>query len=375
MDVELQKNLEKFQEEDNAVEDSQAEEIINQDMIQSVMKIIKELADPDNRAAIASTEKEADIITDVGELQVMNNNVSRIEELHDIPEDIRDIVSNEINAFRARSIQIEVNCAKSDEIKRREDAAKAEKVSHIRDTMEAEKEKGLQRDIISDRIREISSSVGVLFNKAESEDQKEDLKLTDEQLEEARVEKRKKALDESYKERNTKWLEYESARIPAILREMDFIKARPLKELKNKERQARRLSEYDDSLEAARNKEDYFRDHDSWRRHRITIKAREDLQDSKDRELEHEAIKKANAETESQHHNNISTNGSIPIAKDSDLEENKKDAGPLRLSFGGKKNEISNQKTKPGGVIFGGDDDDDDSANRKRVLMSFDDED
>ena len=114
----------------------------------------------------------------------------------------------------------------------------------------------------------------------------EDSDASDEEIERRKREKKEAEQEKLYQDQKRRWLNRERSRTAAVERE----KARDREEQAHKESEkeavAKRLSEWNDDIEASRKVEEYYMDRSLWIRNRATFRTREASMDDMDRAAE-----------------------------------------------------------------------------------------
>ncbi|KAI1367642.1 hypothetical protein F5Y08DRAFT_297891 [Xylaria arbuscula] len=250
-------------------------------------------------------------------VEVVNIPLAQEDELSEIPAEMRETVAAEIAAFRDRSIQRDMERLKREEElealeRQRNGAPRHSRLASPppsttnsiplgpRGVPNAPSgPKGLKSDLGKDYNRSVSfvnggvTNGGVTYSRDDDDDP-----ASDEELERRRAAKQKQELEKAYLDAERRWLNREKSRTAALERE----KGRDVTDEENaaakREEALRWLQNFDDDAEAARKKEDYYKDRSAWIRDRAAKRGREIAADEADRQAEEQERAKEEAERE-----------------------------------------------------------------------------
>ncbi|GAP82719.2 putative RNA-binding protein rbm25 [Rosellinia necatrix] len=251
-------------------------------------------------------------------VEVVNIPLAQEDELADIPAEMRETVAAEIAAFRERSVQRDMERLKKEEElealeRQRNGAARHSRLSSPppsntnniplgprRVPNAPSGPKGLKSDMGKDYNRSVNFVNGGVANGAMTynRDEEDDDSASDEELERRRVAKQKSEAEKAYLDAERRWLNREKSRTAALERE----KGRDVTDEENaaakREEALRWLQNFDDDVEAARKKEEYYKDRSAWMRDRAAKRGRENAADEADRLAEEQERAKEEAERE-----------------------------------------------------------------------------
>ncbi|KAF2973440.1 hypothetical protein GQX73_g107 [Xylaria multiplex] len=250
-------------------------------------------------------------------VEVVNIPLAQEDELADIPAEMRETVAAEIAAFRDRSIQRDMERLKREEElealeRQRNGAPRHSRLSSPppsntnniplgpRGVPNAPSgPKGLKSELGKDYNRSVTFVNGGVTNGAVTYNKDdEDDSASDEELERRRIAKQKSEAEKAYLDAERRWLNREKSRTAALERE----KGRDVTDEENaaakREEALRWLQNFDDDAEAARKKEDYYKDRSAWMRDRAAKRGREIAADEADRQAEEQDRIKEEAERE-----------------------------------------------------------------------------
>ncbi|KAI9662992.1 MAG: hypothetical protein M1821_008039 [Bathelium mastoideum] len=114
----------------------------------------------------------------------------------------------------------------------------------------------------------------------------EDDSASDSELERRREDKKNAELEKRYLDQERRWLNRERSRTAAVEREKTRDKTHDAAAETEKGNVAKRLREWNDDVEAQRRTEEYYQDRSIWLRNRASFRAREADLDERDRALE-----------------------------------------------------------------------------------------
>ena len=114
----------------------------------------------------------------------------------------------------------------------------------------------------------------------------DDSDASDEEIERRKQEKKEAEQEKLYQDQKRRWLNRERSRTAAVEREKARDKEEQAHKGAEKDAVARRLSEWNDDVEASRKAEEYYMDRSLWIRNRATFRTREASMDDMDRAAE-----------------------------------------------------------------------------------------
>lgn len=256
-----------------------------------------------------SEDNDGDAIMRDGEggdnVEVINIPLAADDELADIPAEMRETVALEIASFRDRSIQRDM-----ERLKREEEMEAAERARNgarrlspgpsngVNGTNNiplgprglnapsGPKAQGVQipRDyqqgvsFVNGSGTNGNASGNVYIDRAD-----EDSEASDDELERRRIAKRDVELEKQFLDQERRWLNRERSRTAAVEREKDRDAEEDALLSKEKERMGSWLRDFSDEAEAQKKSIDYYKDRSLWFRNRAAFRAREALDDDRDR--------------------------------------------------------------------------------------------
>ncbi|KAI1109541.1 hypothetical protein F5Y14DRAFT_432001 [Nemania sp. NC0429] len=250
-------------------------------------------------------------------VEVVNIPLAQEDELADIPAEMRETVAAEIAAFRDRSIQRDMERLKREE---ELEAAERQRNGASRPSRLASPPpsssnniplgprgvpnapsgpKGLKSELGKDYNRSVNfvnggvTNNGVTYNRDDDDDP-----ASDEELERRRVAKQKAEAEKAYLDAERRWLNREKSRTAALEREKGRDVTDEEHAAAKREEAFRWLQNFDDDAEAARKKEEYYKDRSAWMRDRAAKRGREIAADDADRQAEEQERIKEEAERE-----------------------------------------------------------------------------
>jgi hypothetical protein len=258
--------------------------------------------------------RDADGDTPMGEgtlgesVEIVNIPLAQEDELADIPAEMREVVAQEIAAFRERSIRRD-----KERLKREEEMEEMERQNN-----------GLPRPSRLDspppgaggsnqiplgprgvpnapsgprgqgRIDFVNGGMTNGYSTREEDD----TDASDEEVYRREINKQKADEEKVYLEAERKWVNRERQRAAALERERDRDKAEADSFSRRREEQLEREANWDDEREASRKNHLYYRDHAAWIRKRAADRAEEEAKDEMDRRAEEEEQRRHEAEME-----------------------------------------------------------------------------
>lgn len=237
-----------------------------------------------------------------GNVEVINIPLAQEDELADIPAEMREVVSQEIAAFRERSIRRDL-----ERLKREEEMEEQERMRNgARPSRLDSPPPGANAIPLGPRgVLNAPSGPrgaggrGVSFvNGMNGDRDDDDTDASDEELYRRELAKQKADDDKLYLEAERKWVNRERQRAAALERETEREKAEDDSLARRKEEQLEREKNWDDEREASRKSHPYYRDHAGWARKRAQERADEEARDEADRRAEESERRKEAVEME-----------------------------------------------------------------------------
>lgn len=254
-------------------------------------------ADADKKDAAAGNDESGENV------EVVNIPVPQDDELADIPAEMREVVTQEIAAFRERS-----NKRDMQQLKQEEEIEEMERRRHeaTRSRLDASPTGGGANNVPlgprgsiinapsgprgqqNGANRKMNFVNGGTSSADHSNRQDPDTDASDEELNRRQMAKQKAEDDKLYAEAERKWLNRERSRQAALERERQ-------RERHEEEAMERRVQEqldrdkaWNDEREASRRLHPYYRDHAGWARKRNLDRVDEEARDEADRRAEQE---------------------------------------------------------------------------------------
>lgn len=234
-------------------------------------------------------------------IEVINIPLALEDELADIPAEMREVVSQEIAAFRERS-----NRRDLERLKREEEMEEMERMRNgpSRTSRLDSPPPGTNSIPLGPRGMPNAPSGprgagrGVSFVNGVNGDHREDddTDASDDELHRRELAKQKADDDKLYLEAERKWVNRERQRAAALERETEREKAEEDSLTRRMEEHLEREKNWDDEKEASRKAHPYYRDHASWARKRAQERAEEEARDAADRRAEEVERRKEAAE-------------------------------------------------------------------------------
>lgn len=228
-------------------------------------------------------------------VEVINIPLAQEDELADIPAEMREVVSQEIAAFRERSNRRDMERLKREEEmeemeRRREGAPRASRDSPPPGANSIPLgPRGVPNAPSGPRGaggRGVSFINGGANGDFSLNRDDEDTDASDDELYQRELAKQKAEDDKLYLEAERKWVNRERQRAAALERETDREKAEADNLNHRIEEQLDRDKNWDDEKEANRKAHPYYRDHAAWARKRAQDRADEESRDEADRRAE-----------------------------------------------------------------------------------------
>lgn len=247
-------------------------------------------ADGDTTMDNAAPEKKKD------DAEVITIPIAGEDELSDIPPEMRATVAKEIAAFRERS-----NRRDLERLKREEEIESMERARNGKargspppsaPTGPSWGSNGIPlgpRGAPTGPKALVGGPKGVSFISANGLDNTfndDDTDASDSELERRRQEKKLDDQEKHFLDQERRWLNRERSRTAAIEREKNRDLEEDARNEEAKEIMAKKLREWNDTVEAQRKAEEYYADHGAWLRNRTAFRQREIAIDDADRAAE-----------------------------------------------------------------------------------------
>jgi hypothetical protein len=312
VDENTTKYLESYQESRGDEQKAEAEERLNSTR-NNLKQFVRDLFRPRLRKA-----QDADGDTAMGDVagenvEVVNIPLAQEDELADIPAEMREVVAQEIAAFRERSIRRDM-----ERLKREEEMEEMERQRNglpRPSRLDSPPPGGASHGAGSNNIPlgprgvpnapsgprgqgRIDFVNGGTTNGQSMNRDDEDTDASDEELNRREMAKKKADEEKLYLEAERKWVNRERQRAAALEREQERDKAELDSFSRRKEEQLEREKNWDDEKEAARKTHLYYRDHGAWVRKRAADRADEEARDEMDRRAEEDERRRHEVEVE-----------------------------------------------------------------------------
>ncbi|OLL21946.1 U1 snRNP-associated protein usp107 [Neolecta irregularis DAH-3] len=306
----------------------------------AVLKVLDELKDPASREKKVEEKREKAEEIAIRDPSVITIPLSTSEELSDVPPEQRAEVAREIAKFRERSNRRELDRMRkeADAERQRELATRQRKAKNVAEgvnnTPLGPRGSGAPSGPAADRRGPKSNASNYSKHNLFPHESEED--VPDEELERRRKERQKADLDAAFAERERRWLNRERSRTSALEREMARDAEEKSREGKEREALSRRLAEWDDDVEGERATEEYYKDRQSWLRHRTAFRAREMDADTRDRSQEDRGTNTDRSRA--------TVMAETFLAQQANELVSKSTSGPIRLVFGNAKKSAEQPK-------------------------------
>ncbi|ROW15156.1 hypothetical protein VPNG_03098 [Cytospora leucostoma] len=240
-------------------------------------------------------------------VEVINIPLAQEDELADIPAEMREVVAQEIAAFRERSNRRDMERLKREEEmeemeRRREGASRPSRDSPPPGANSIPLgPRGVPNAPSGPRGaggRGVSFINGGANGDYSHNRDDDDTDASDDELYQRELAKQKAEDEKLYLEAERKWVNRERQRAAALERETDREKAEADSMNRRIEEQLEREKNWDDEKEASRKAHPYYRDHASWARKRAQDRAEEESRDDADRRTEEAERRREAAEME-----------------------------------------------------------------------------
>ncbi|KAM0211043.1 hypothetical protein ACHAQD_010373 [Fusarium lateritium] len=249
--------------------------------------------------------------TESGEnVEVVNIPLAQDDELADIPAEMREVVAQEIAAFRERSTQRDLERLRKEEEmeemeRRRNGPSRPSRLDSPPATNNiplgprgsiANAPSGPKGQNGQNRVAFVNGGISNTDLSIHQED--DDTDASDGELYRRYKSKKDEDDDKAYLEAERKWSNRERSRQAAIDRERERERQDAESFERRKEEQLEREKAWDDEKEASRKTHPYYRDHSNWARKRAADRADEESRDEADRKAEHDEQRREKAQME-----------------------------------------------------------------------------
>jgi hypothetical protein len=250
--------------------------------------------------------------TESGEnVEVVNIPLAQEDELADIPAEMREVVAQEIAAFRERSNQRDLERLRKEEEmeemeRRRNGPSRTSRLDSPPASTNniplgprgsiANAPSGPKGQNGQNRVAFVNGGISNTDLSIHQED--DDTDASDEELYRRYKSKKDEEDEKAYLEAERKWSNRERSRQAAIDRERERERQDAESFERRKEEQLEREKSWDDEKEASRKTHPYYRDHSVWARKRTADRADEEAQDEADRRAEHDEQRREKVEME-----------------------------------------------------------------------------
>ncbi|OBS21663.1 hypothetical protein FPOA_07999 [Fusarium poae] len=250
--------------------------------------------------------------TESGEnVEVVNIPLAQEDELADIPAEMREVVAQEIAAFRERSNQRDLERLRKEEEmeemeRRRNGPSRTSRLDSPPASTNniplgprgsiANAPSGPKGQNGQNRVAFVNGGISNTDLSIHQED--DDTDASDEELYRRYKSKKDEEDEKAYLEAERKWSSRERSRQAAIDRERERERQDAESFERRKEEQLEREKSWDDEKEASRKTHPYYRDHSVWARKRTADRADEEAQDEADRRAEHDEQRREKVEME-----------------------------------------------------------------------------
>ncbi|KAB5513089.1 hypothetical protein GE09DRAFT_1295325 [Coniochaeta sp. 2T2.1] len=258
--------------------------------------------------------KDADGDTAMGggeseNVEVVNIPLAQDDELADIPAEMREVVAQEIAAFRERSIRRDMERLKREEEmeemeRQRNGVPRPSRLDSPPAGAGGSNQiplgpRGLPSAPTGPRGQgRIDFVNGGTTNGYSIPREDEDTDASDEELNRRTLAKQKADEEKIYVEAERKWVNRERQRAAALEREKERDKSEADSFGRRREEQLEREKNWDDEKEASRKTHLYYRDHAAWIRKRAIERSEEEARDEMDRRAEEDEQRRHDAEME-----------------------------------------------------------------------------
>lgn len=234
-------------------------------------------------------------------VEVVNIPLAQEDELADIPAEMREVVSQEIAAFRERSTRRDLErLKKEEEMEEMERRRNGQRPSRLDSPPPGANAIPLGPRGVPSAPTGPRGDRGMAFVNGANGDMREDedTDASDEELYQRGLAKQKAEDEKLYLEAERKWVNRERQRGAALDREMEREAAEEASLARRKEEQLDREKSWDDEKEISRKGHLYYRDRAAWARTRAQERADEEARDETDRRAEESERRREAADME-----------------------------------------------------------------------------
>jgi hypothetical protein len=233
-------------------------------------------------------------------VEVVNISIAQVDELADIPAEMREVVAGEIAAFRERSNQRDLERLRKEEemeeLERQRNGTSRQSAGSNniplgpRGTV-PNAPSGPRGQNGHNRVTFVNGEFGI--NRAEEESE-----ASDEEIQQRHQKAHRTEDEKAYIDAERKWANRERSRQSALDREQDREAQEAESEQRQKDEHLERDASWDDEREASRKSHSYYRDHATWARKRGMDRADEESKDDADRRAENDEHRREQAQME-----------------------------------------------------------------------------
>lgn len=234
-------------------------------------------------------------------VEVINIPLAQEDELADIPAEMREVVAQEIAAFRERSNRRDMErLKKEEEMEEMERRRNGQRPSRLDSPPPGANSIPLGPRGVPNAPSGPRGDRGMAFVNGSNGDTREDedTDTSDEELYQRTLAKQKAEDEKLYLEAERKWVNRERQRAAALDREMERETAEDESLTRRKEEQLEREKAWDDEKEISRKSHLYYRDRAAWARTRARDRADEEARDEADRRAEESERRREAADME-----------------------------------------------------------------------------
>lgn len=234
-------------------------------------------------------------------VEVINIPLAQEDELADIPAEMREVVAQEIAAFRERSNRRDMErLKKEEEMEEMERRRNGQRPSRLDSPPPGANSIPLGPRGVPNAPSGPRGDRGMAFVNGSNGDirEDEDTDASDEELYQRTLAKQKAEDEKLYLEAERKWVNRERQRAAALDREMEREAAEEESLARRKQEQLEREKAWDDEKEISRKGHLYYRDRAAWARTRARDRADEEVRDEADRRAEESERRREAADME-----------------------------------------------------------------------------
>ncbi|RMJ13693.1 hypothetical protein CDV36_006644 [Fusarium kuroshium] len=277
----------------------------------ALKEVIHDLFYPNSNTSSESQDVTMGNTESGDNVEVVNIPLAQDDELADIPAEMREVVAQEIAAFRERSNQRDLERLRREEemeeMERRRNGpsrpsrldsppASANNIPLGPRGSIPNAPSGPKGQNGQGRIAFVNGGISNTDLSINQED--EDTDASDAELNRRQQSKKQAEEEKAYLEAERKWSNRERSRQAAIERERERERQDAESLERRKEEQLEREKSWDDEKEASRKAHSYYRDHSGWARKRSGDRADEEGRDEADRRAEHDEQRREKVEME-----------------------------------------------------------------------------